>query len=368
MKAPHFTFCLLISFFVCGVFLKKTTAAPLTKPMPPTQIVTFDSSSFLDIMMEWVTVGDPGNHSSDYYGLVPACGAVQTTFQIGKYDVTAEQYCAFLNAVASVEDTYGLFQENMQDDQCVACIFRKGKPGSWYYRTMEKTEKFPITNIDLYKAMRFCNWMENGQPHGLQDESTTESGSYILQQLIRPDGSLDWSFTPIFLSTYSLPTDDQWCKAAYYCPRQQLFSFSNLITEPSGYWVFPGESDLPPGNSITEQEHQANYKANSFGNIAYCNLKAPYLTPVGIFQQTKSHYGAFDMGGNVFQWTITPYSTDNDCSLFVARGGSWASTGEDLKITTRYGFNPNIARGDVGFRLVKKVDKVESAVIAKSLF
>ena len=52
--------------------------------------------------MQLVTVGNPGNSSSLY-----TYGAVAYTYSIGKYDVTAGQYTAFLNAVAA-SDTYNL--------------------------------------------------------------------------------------------------------------------------------------------------------------------------------------------------------------------------------------------------------------------
>ncbi len=57
--------------------------------------------------LETVTVGDAGN-AADTTGY----GSVDYTYNIGKYNVTAAQYCDFLNAVAAT-DTYGLYNASM---------------------------------------------------------------------------------------------------------------------------------------------------------------------------------------------------------------------------------------------------------------
>jgi len=60
-----------------------------------------------DVIIDTVTVGNPGNagewsgESYGGYGPDRICGAVDYTYNIGKYEVTAGQYTAFLNAVAA---------------------------------------------------------------------------------------------------------------------------------------------------------------------------------------------------------------------------------------------------------------------------
>ena len=56
--------------------------------------------------IETVPVGDPGNAADKRS--IGGSGAVSYTYNIGKYEVTAGQYTAFLNAVAAT-DTYGLY-------------------------------------------------------------------------------------------------------------------------------------------------------------------------------------------------------------------------------------------------------------------
>ena len=79
------------------------------------------------LTMETVTVGNPGNpdHTTGY-------GGVATTYAIGKYEVTLNQYREFLAAVA-VTDTYGLYNPSMGTDLNSRGITQTGSPGSYAY-------------------------------------------------------------------------------------------------------------------------------------------------------------------------------------------------------------------------------------------
>ena len=128
------------------------------------------------LKIDFVEVKDPGN-LADRNGL----GAVKDPFKIGKFDITAEQYCAMLNAVANKEDTFQLYDARMSSDAHVASIDRKGSAGNYSYAPKSKdAAKLPIVYVNWFGAARFANWMNNGQPTGLQNASTTEAGAYDL--------------------------------------------------------------------------------------------------------------------------------------------------------------------------------------------
>ena len=61
------------------------------------------------INIDFVPVGDAHNDADADTGF----GRVDYDYNIGKYDVTAKEYCEFLNAVAKVSDTYGLYNTKM---------------------------------------------------------------------------------------------------------------------------------------------------------------------------------------------------------------------------------------------------------------
>lgn len=85
--------------------------------------------------------------------------------------------------------------------------------------------------------------------------------------------------------------------------------------------------------------------------------------PVGTFPEGQSSFGLYDMAGNVMEWVHDWYDPDfyevsSDINPLgpaegvarVLRGGSWLSTVEDLQVTTRGSFVPEVARANLGFR------------------
>ena len=121
------------------------------------------------VVIDTVTVGNPGNRD-DTHG--DGYGGVGYTYDIGTYEVTARQYTGFLNAVART-DTYGLYSTNM-NDQPYGGIQRGGFSGNYSYSVKAGFESLPVNYVSWGDAARFANWMANGQPIGLQDNSTTD--------------------------------------------------------------------------------------------------------------------------------------------------------------------------------------------------
>src|SRR5208337_1128612 len=61
--------------------------------------------------LSFVTVGNPSNVPDPATGNL--YGSVPYTFQMSTYDVTLAQYTAFLNAVSTKSDPYGLYNAQM---------------------------------------------------------------------------------------------------------------------------------------------------------------------------------------------------------------------------------------------------------------
>src|SRR4051812_1102799 len=79
------------------------------------------------IVIDTVTVGDVGNvgdtRAMVVGGAITGYGRVNYAYNIGKYEVTAGQYTAFLNAVGGI-DTFSLYNTNMSDTSSASGITR----------------------------------------------------------------------------------------------------------------------------------------------------------------------------------------------------------------------------------------------------
>jgi formylglycine-generating enzyme required for sulfatase activity len=286
--------------------------------------------------VEFVPVGDAGNAPDTATGSV--YGSVPYAYQMGKYDVTVGQYCQFLNAVATT-DTYGLYHVFMAGTYPTIGIAQSGSPGSYTYSvaggysgSYSKAANCPMFDLTWVNAARFCNWLQNGQPTGAQDLTTTEDGSYYL------NGATGWSdvmaVTRKANATYVIPSENEWYKAAYY----------KGGSTNAGYWTYPTQSDDVPGYTLPDTGNHASFFAG-YG-IGYTD-PANWLTPVGAFSKSPGPYGTFDMGGDIFQWNEEIIGG----SSRGIRGGNWGYDSSDLAASSRYYDDPGDVINGLGFRV-----------------
>jgi formylglycine-generating enzyme len=273
--------------------------------------------------LQFVGVGEPGN-AADTTGY----GSVGYAYDIGKFDVTAAQYCAFLNAVAAT-DTYGLYSTNMNVTVSVTgCnIVRAGAAGSYTYSVAADFANRPVNYVSWGDAARFCNWLQNGQISGVQDAKTTEDGAYYLNGAVSNAALL--TVTRKANVQYFLPTEDEWYKAAFYDPNKP---------GGAGYWDYPTKSDTAPSNVLSATgTNNANYNYS---------IGSPYRTEVGAFAASPGPYGTFDQGGNVKQWNETKIGSNRGL-----RGGSYTSIAAALASSARDGTTPAVEDYPIGFRI-----------------
>ena len=293
------------------------------------------------ITIDMVTVGDPGN-ANDTGGTNN--GAVNYSYQIGKYDVTIGQYAAFLNAVAAT-DTYSLYNSSMGSDGNIKGISQNGSPGSYSYSVIGSANR-PITYVSWFDAARFANWMTNGQGSG-----STETGAYTLGGATSGNAV---AANPG--AAFRLPTNDEWYKAAYYSPNY------GGVGVP-GYFDYATQSDTPsdPGNTIGSTANQANYFTGAGFSVTQSSSydsNQNYLTDVGAFSGSGSFYGTFDQSGNVFQWNDLDGLASSGSSRGL-RGGDWLNDNPFyLSSSFSYSDAPSFEGldfGSVGFRLASPV-------------
>lgn len=160
------------------------------------------------------------NNLSDTNGY----GSVANNYLIQTYQITNNEYCAFLNSVASA-DPYQLYSLSMSTN-ARGGINRSGSSGSFTYSVKANMGDKPVNYINWFNAARMVNWLHNGGT----SFSSTETGVYTL------NGATTGLFSKNIGATYWIPTEDEWYKAAYYK--------SGDIN--SGYWSFATQSNSSP--------------------------------------------------------------------------------------------------------------------------
>ena len=295
--------------------------------------------------MEFVDILDAGNAADPLNSAsVPGIGAVAYAYKIGKYEVTNAQYAAFLNAVAAT-DSNNLYSTSMGSD-ARGGITRSGAPGSYTYAVKPAMGDKPVNYVSWYDALRFCNWLHNGQPAGAQGAGTTESGAYTLTGTTSIAAGTDPTHGANGRNAgakYHLPGESEWYKAAYYQPAAQGGDADN-------YWLYPTRDNAAPTNATAGATGNID---NDTANIANYNFSADWngqdgnVTTVGSGGPgSASYYGAFDMGGNQWEWNEQDVSGDRGL-----RGGSWRNFTLVLQSSFRGSFGPAFEDDHFGIRV-----------------
>jgi formylglycine-generating enzyme required for sulfatase activity len=274
------------------------------------------------------------------------CGAVDHEYSIGTYEVTNAQYAEFLNAVADA-DPNGLYNTSMGSDT-IGGITRSGSSGGYAYAVKSGRGNNPVIFVSFYDALRFANWLHNGQPIGAQGASTTENGAYT----ITPNGVAANSITRNVGARYFLPTEDEWYKAAYYDAGLSV------------YYDYPMGTNTTPVSAPPPSTDQAG----NFWNVNYALTGSPiksnainYLSDAGAYTLASSPYGTFDQGGNVYEWNETVGTATTTRGL---RGGSWDDSSSYLYVSIYTEQSPTIESEEWGFRVAPEPSQLLIAATA----
>lgn len=270
------------------------------------------------ITIDTVAVGNAGN-AADTTGH----GSVGYNYNIGKYEVTAGQYTAFLNAVANVSDTYGLYNSSMWSNSYGCKIQQTSISGGYSYSVASEYANRPVNWVSYWDACRFANWLGNGQGTG-----STETGAYTMtptgianNTVIRNPGWTGWA----------VASEDEWYKAAYYKGGGDYSLFAN------------GTSTAPVVGTTG-----SNY------------IWAVGYTWDGSLNGALEQNGTKDMMGNVAEWNEAVISG----SYRGWRGGSiFSDYFGDLQASSRNGYYyPTWEISGIGFRVVQTVPEPSSII------
>lgn len=303
---------------------------------------------------------------------LPAHSVTLSAYEIGKYEVTNQQYCDVLNWAirpsrnylrtssdgvwAGAGDIYAggnlqlilMITRSDCNVQFSNGVFlpktRTGLPDTTTY----STANHPVVRVSWYGAVAFCNWL--GEMEGLPARYDITTAGWP-------------SITPTGTPGYRLPTEAEWERAAAWEPNA------------SKHWVYGMTSD-----TLTDAT-QANYYSVSV--YAYANplglISTPYTSPVGWFDghnispngnvttvNSPSPSGCCDMSGNAYEWChdwfLETYYSEGDTTdpagpetgtERVSRGGSWYYYGRDSRTACRCHATPSTTNNNFGFRIAK---------------
>ncbi len=223
--------------------------------------------------MEFVPVNDV-NNTADTTGY----GDVGYAYSIGKYEVSQNQW----DAAQAHDPGIGAAGAHSGD-----------QPAS----TTSRTEAWN-------NAARFANWLTTGSADsGYYSDGTSYDASPT-------HGLSHKAYADQYGTTYFVPTENEWYKAAYYDPG-------------AGYYLYPTGSDNVP---------TAVLSGTDAGTAVYNGDDATPTAPASVFQSGGlSPYGTMGQGGNVWEfnegaWTPTSGPADRG-----RRGGFWGEGGSTAK-------------------------------------
>ena len=228
------------------------------------------------IGMDFVTIGNAGNAADT--GGTPGSGAVSSNYRIGKYEVTATQWQT-INTAAGI-----------------------GNSGTW-------SGNQPVAEISWYDAAQFCNYLTSGNKYSGAYQFDI-SGNFLSIDRV--------SSISTYGTTYVIPTEDEWYKAAYYKPNA------------SGYSLYANGTNTAPVAGVN-----SNY---------YNGAGAPW----NITNGTQEQNGTFDMMGNVWEWNEALIGSHRGLFGGSYKGGSAPNL---LRSSDRYDNNPLNEIDDIGFRV-----------------
>ena len=171
-------------------------------------------------------------------------------------------------------------------------IYRYGDPGNYYYSVATGRENYPIRYTNRYDAEAFAVW-----------RSSVEG------------------------ATFRLPTEEEWEKAAAWDPVVEHYYL---------YGFHQDTIDCPWCN---------------YNNCVGGPTEVGHYDGTGGTNDAKSYYGAYDMSGNVWEWT-----SGIEGSNGVLRGGAWYNSAASCQASFRSAISPGSRYDDIGFRLVLDLD------------
>ncbi|MEQ8190421.1 MAG: SUMF1/EgtB/PvdO family nonheme iron enzyme [Candidatus Eremiobacterota bacterium] len=272
-----------------------------------------------------------GTYTMGGSNVTPTHSVTLSPFYINKYEVTNNDYCAFLKEQITIRSEW-VTVDGSNSDAYTGLAGNIATPSGITVKTNYETR--PVVYVSWYGAVAYCNWL------------STKNGLTPCYDSRMADSSSGYNEDPNTWrqkNGYRLPTEAEW---EYACRGGSAEEY---------YWGDPYPPEPP---NIGDY---AWYYGNRYDSVLLMNI----YHPVG--QKTGNNYGLYDMSGNVLEWCSDwygDYSSDAQTdpvgpgsgtygSYRVLRGGSWGDYADYCLSAIRGVCDPSY-RGDlIGFRPVR---------------
>jgi formylglycine-generating enzyme required for sulfatase activity len=259
-----------------------------------------------------------------------------SSFQIGLYEITNSQFATWLNeAYASrkiqvkdkglVLDLQGKLLFKTYEAVSTSQILYSHKDEISPFLVLPSKENHPVIHVTWYGANFYSQ--DNG---------------------------------------FRLPTEAEWEMAA----GQKLGKDKALVGKKFRFGFSKDEVSSRVANYLSDQQSQESVIRVGTTPVGFYNGKnmLPLRNFDTVQQKTEnavSPWGAYDMSGNVWEWTADWFSnlpTENKAknpqgpstgTTKVAKGGCWASFAEGIRVAERIGLSPDWNDSYTGFRVAK---------------
>jgi len=313
--------CLVICFFIWSCSLKNSTEPKVSLDEKLTSIINGQEFEFVKVPAGFFEMG----FNSDLIK-IPGHVAIEPvhkveithSFQIGKYEVTMEQWDAFMESNPS-------------------------RRSNAYEKEVKKLQKLDPAYVDSWTM----HWMDRSKSENIPVDSVTwEEVQEFVTKLNNQDSKYQ----------YRLPTEAEW---EYAC-RIGIPETSSEKFDEIAHWF---------GNAGNEWKDR---------DLPTERLVGPKM-PLPVGSKKPNLLGIYDMQGNVWEWVqdwYGPHSsqsktdpkgpTESEAEVFeyrgvktagkVFKGGSWLSWGfmeSELNPAYRDRRPPNFRHTDLGFRLIR---------------
>jgi len=221
----------------------------------------------------------------------PAHQVKMSTFYIGQYEVTNEEYAEFIDAGGYENRDYWLIDPEYGEEA----------ETGWNWKQKEGRTAPLYKN---YTTQEDDGWNLSADPYWMNDSYSGQADTPVVGvSWYEAYAYCKW-LSEVTGETYRLPTEAEW-EYAGRGPKNYIFPWGNKYLSAAEMCGEPGSGAM--ANCWLKDDQIEMKTAGAGGGGSYSALMETGMdgltTPVGSYPEGVSYSGCYDMAGNVMEWT-----------------------------------------------------------------